>query len=131
MDYSLYYRAEIKSIGESGNWDLFISAYNSSERVNKTFSEINATRKIWLILPEYNFKEEDIEGLSEKYICPAGNEAGQLSAFLKTVEFTDAKICIDSTGFIRPQLLFLLAYLHRRKISCIDFIYSEPAQYKG
>lgn len=131
MDYSLYYRAEIKSIKESGSWDIFISAYNSSERVNRTFNEIDAERKIWLILPEYNFKDADVEALSEKYVCPTGNEASQLLVFLKTIEFKKLKVCIDATGFIRPQLLFILAYLHRMKISCIDFIYSEPAQYKG
>lgn len=38
-------------------------------------------------------------------------------------------MCIDTTGFVRPQLLFLLKYLYNSSISKVDFLYSEPAHY--
>lgn len=42
------------------NFDIFISAFNDSERVKTLFESINSSRKFWLVHPEYNFSKEEI-----------------------------------------------------------------------
>jgi hypothetical protein len=61
-----------------------------------------------------------------------GDEAQQILSIIKTVGLDKDKnqsICIDSTGFLRAQLLFLLVYLKKSGFKKIDFLYSEPNHY--
>lgn len=131
MEYSIYYREEIKIISSGGEWDVFISAYNKSERVLKVYKEVVAKEKHWIILPEYNFLDEDFPDEKNVFKCGNGNESIQLGGFLRNIDFSNKRVCIDATGFMRPQLLFILAYLNRKKIPSVDFLYSEPKQYSS
>lgn len=131
MDYSLYYREELKISQDWESWDLFLSAYNHSDRLRTVYDKVVSEEKYWLIFPEYGFGDSELPG--EKYIelCE-GNEYDQFRPLLKdlTLEsYKDKKICVDATGFMRPQLLFLLAYFKKNGFYEVDFIYSEPDHY--
>ncbi|WOR15291.1 hypothetical protein RYZ27_01255 [Hyphomonas sp. FCG-A18] len=48
---------------------------------------------------------------------------------LDLAEKPPASLCIDATGFMRPQLLFLMRYLADQGLTRFDMLYSEPSQY--
>lgn len=54
IDYTYQYKTvlDIRAVGGS-NWDVFISAFNPSERVIKVFDEVRSARKHWLVHHEY------------------------------------------------------------------------------
>lgn len=131
MDYSFYYREELNFDDLCKKYDLFISAYNSSDRVKLVFDKIDAPEKYWLIIPEYEFDEGDFpEGNTLK--VSEGSESEQLTSLLKQLnlaEYKDKKVCVDLTGFMRPGVLFLLFYMKHMHFSQVDFLYSEPDHY--
>ena len=62
IDYTIFYREILKESDDwsSGSpWDLFISAYNESERVQYVYEKVTADRKIWLAHAEYNYSEDE------------------------------------------------------------------------
>jgi hypothetical protein len=48
---------------------------------------------------------------------------------LAAVNLASAKICIDTTEFMRPHLMFLVRYLIQRGVKEFDALYSEPSFY--
>ena len=44
-------------------YDLFISGFNKEDMVRQVFFHIKADKKIWLLFPDYNLEEKDIEGV--------------------------------------------------------------------
>jgi hypothetical protein len=135
MEYSLFYRSQLDLNKSWGNWDLFLSAYNESERLHKVFEHVNANHKRWLIYPEYGFSDSEISHLSHDEVVriASGNEQEQCKSLLSSVSLTDFKgksVCIDSTGFMRPQLLFLMCYMQAIGFKKIDILYSEPNAYE-
>lgn len=60
IDYSIFYYQAYSSPNDLSDYDIFISAYNSSERVKSVFSNINASKKLWLIHPEYLFNDLEL-----------------------------------------------------------------------
>ncbi len=143
MDYSIFYKSkpvrkhELKSLG---NWDIFISAYTKADRVTLVFSDIQAVDKIWFIHSEYEFLNND---LPNKGIVYNPGRCASESEFVKNFfdqfcsqnnlvrdEIKKKKICIDSTGFIRPHLMYLVLYLYKLGIETFDVLYSEPSNYK-
>ena len=138
-DYTYLYKTscELDALGGE-QYDVFLSAYTKEERVKSVFVRLGAEKKYWFLLPEYHFSETDLSEIKrsrtealavgaknrgvkelkdfvEKYICNTGS---------------GLRICIDSTGFIRPTLLFLMRLLHWYKIKKYDMMYSEPRYYK-
>ncbi|MDN8542675.1 hypothetical protein QZH36_14720 [Erwinia sp. BC051422] len=132
MDYSLYYRNKTDLNGDWPTWDLFISAYNLSDRVSAVFNKADANNKYWLIYPEYKFDEDELPTNATKITAVEGNEAQQLASIIdgiKLYDYVDKRICIDSTGFMRPQLLFIMLLLQKKSFKHVDIIYSEPDRY--
>ena len=132
-DYALYYRRLIVSgniENELPEFDLLISAFNSSERVSQVFDRVRAKRKVWMIHPEYCYAEEELpEGM--KAVPSEANEVAQVEVLLECVgELAEgASICIDITGFMRNVLMFLVAkleYLGKREFVAL---YTEPSAY--
>ena len=62
MNYSIFYR---RSIGvdrieqEVAEFDIFVSAFNSSDRISNVFGKVPAKRKLWLVHPEYQYTQID------------------------------------------------------------------------
>lgn len=141
MNYSFFYKNKFKNLvsfsqTSKDKYDLFLSAYNESFRVQEVFKNINATNKHWLILPEYRF--ENIELLDLKN--PIFNYSGKsdwdedeiiLDYYEKNQDLIEgSRVAIDITGLLRPYIIFLVRLLQSKKILKIDFIYSEPYEYK-
>jgi hypothetical protein len=110
--------------------DIFISCYNDSERVKKTYMNINAKEKLWIIIPEYRYKKSEYP--REKYLKEDSfNEAEliilTIGKYLKDKK--NLKVCIDITGFMRQHIIFLIKYLYTININHYDIIYSEPSSY--
>ncbi len=127
MDYTIFYRKELSCNGEWGDysWDVFISAFNSSDRVNKVFELVNATNKHWIIQPDYDYKigeypqtnsfgpyENDEAKFIKNYIEDSGLES-----------LSQLRICVDITGFIKPYMMHLIFALKRAGVTSLDVIY--------
>lgn len=134
FDYTLCYKSALSIEDEwrdVPHWDIFISAFTSAERVQKTFQRVVANRKIWAILPQYRFKDSELPS-EEHYIGGELSEDSYIKNLFSyiNVDIPNVKICIDITGFIRPFLAYLLKYLTDRGVKQFDALYSEPGQYK-
>ena len=114
-------------------WNVFVSAFNGSERVRRVYDKVEADNKYWIVHEEYGFASgEGPEGGG--FICAALNEE-EILRFWESVlsvsvyDVTDTKVCVDATGFMRPQLMFLVNLLHAKGVSKFDVLYSEPQYY--
>lgn len=142
MDYTIFYKkkyenSEIDSLIEELDFDFFISAYNESERITNVFGNISSMHKHWIILPEYKFSQVEISHLSDTIFdysdFSLSDDEGEiiLDYYNKNEDFFNLeRIGIDITGFLRPHLVFLIRLLKAKNITKIDFIYSEPINYK-
>lgn len=133
IDYTYFYRCELPIDGNWPTWNLFISAFNDSDRVQRVFNKASANEKHWLVHPQYGYQTGDIT-LDGAFCHPSLNEAEFIQNFwqrhISCRDFKEKKICIDATGFLRPHLIFFLKLLHWEGLKTIDIIYSEPKQYK-
>lgn len=112
-------------------WDLFISAYNDSDRVQKIFDLVPAERRAWWVLPEYAYDAKEIAHLRDAIVLPAGREDEVIARGLQEVQFDPGnRLCVDITGMMRPQILFLMAYLKDNGCSNFDLLYTEPEHYE-
>lgn len=112
-------------------WDYFVSAYNSSERVKRVFDKVNANKKVWLICPQYLYEASEYP-VGDVFASDKRNESDFVAewGFSVPVDFNSVSLCVDITGFIRPTLLFLVKYLRDRGVKRFDALYSEPTSYK-
>ncbi|MFK4049008.1 hypothetical protein [Acinetobacter venetianus] len=130
IDYSIFYYQTYSSPTDLLDFDIFISAYNSSDRVKTVFSNINATKKLWLIHPEYLFSDLELPEEGQIVRPEATSETTQVQSLLKNIEnITEARLCIDITGFMRHVLIFLVASLKKLGVRKFTAIYSEPVSY--
>ena len=122
MEYENLYRENIKETISQKSYDIFISAYNTSERIQHVYNQINASKKEYLVFPEYSF---DNPPANTKNI----NSTKELKEFFDYIDIKK-RIIIDITGFIRPYLIFLTKILKEGGFKKVGFIYSEPVKYK-
>lgn len=133
MDYSIFYRRSIDPVrikAELERCDVFVSAFNSSERVLRVFSEVEADRKIWLIHPEYQYAPLDLPTNGD-VVSPADiDEQSQVEELLAQIGDLDGvDLCIDTTGFMRHVLAFLVPKLAMSGVRSFRAVYSEPMAY--
>ena len=134
IDYSVFYKRSINTERieiELSQYDIFVSAFNSSERVRKVYETINAKKKIWLVHPEYQYPPIEYPQENPK-ICPSDrSESSQANQLLIEMGDLEGKsICIDTTGFMRHVLIFLVASLYYKKVKKFTVLYSEPLFYQ-
>ncbi|WP_133256027.1 hypothetical protein [Rhodopseudomonas palustris] len=113
-------------------WDLFLSAYNDNERVQKPFEGIFASRKCWWPLPEYNYQSHELPSANVIEVAQQANESEFIGEGLASSGFSASSgqsVCIDITGFMRPHILYFLKYLKEAGLKQIDMIYTEPEHY--
>lgn len=128
MNYSYYFIEEIKDVS-SLQYDVFISVFDGCKRTKEVFNKVKATNKYWLVIPQYN-QSNDEKPATFLYSSNT-NESDYILEVIKSIEIdTNKKVCIDSTGFIIPHLLFLIQHLKRKGINSFDILYSEPQQYE-
>jgi len=134
MDYTIFYREELSCTGgwdDESSWDVFISAFNSSERVSKVFELVNAANKHWIIQPDYGY-EVDEYPQTNSFGPYSNNEAEFIKSYFNDSDMENLcqlRICIDITGFIKPYMMHLIFMLKRLGVKKLDVIYSEPARY--
>ena len=134
MDYTIFYREELPCDGNWGNeyiWDIFISAFNSSDRVNQVYDLVKANKKHWVIQPDYCYDAADYPQ-GETFGPYNNNEAIFIQGYLGESgleNISNIRICIDITGFIKPYMMHLIFMLKRFGAKNIDVIYSEPDHY--
>jgi hypothetical protein len=126
-------RREVSPADLNGlQYDLFLSAYNSSERVSAVFAAVRAKRHIWLLHPEYCYdKTERPSG--ESYIGGDGTEMEfWFDAFTSLgldAEVSSSRIAIDITGMMRSHLMALPLVLAHFNAYEVDILYSDPFSY--
>jgi hypothetical protein len=134
IDYSYLYRdtVTLESLQQK-RWDLFVSAYNPTERVRNVFNAVVADQKDWIIHEEYGL---------DAAVTPAGSFASQadredefiVEYFEKRVAGVDISkmsLCIDLTGFMRPHMLYLVHYLAAKGLEKVSMLYAEPGHYRN
>ena len=128
MNYSYYFIEEIQDVA-SLQYDIFISGYDGCDRTKETFKKVSAGKKYWLVIPQYN---QSVEERPDLYLFSSLlDESDYILEVIEKIEIEGGKkICIDSTGFIIPHLLYLIQYLKRKGITEFDVLYSEPRQYE-
>lgn len=133
MEYSIFYRRCVqvnRLTKELGRFDVFISAYNSSDRVKTIFDNISAEQKIWLIHPEYQYAQVEHPVGHTVVAPPMGDEISQIDHLLAAVQdIRRVSLCIDITGFMRNSLAFLIPKLAYLGVKSFVAIYSEPVSY--
>lgn len=132
LDYTIYYKTSL-SIDSNwpieNRWDVFISAYTAADRVLKVFDKVDAQSKHWIVLPEYQFDTSSLPKNCYQH-GEAAQEAECIAQFWKRNNISnDQSICIDTTGFLRPYLVFLIGWLKAKGFKHVDMIYSEPTHY--
>ncbi|TRZ50404.1 hypothetical protein D4S03_06830 [bacterium] len=134
IDYSIFYRIQLpinQDWPDDSKWDVFISAFNSSDRVKTVFHKATAVNKHWLVFDDYKYEAHEYPS-GTVYAFTNNNEA---ECILKYIEGSNLKqdsirICIDITGFIKPYAMFLIKCLADMGVKKLDVIYSEPQYYK-
>jgi hypothetical protein len=82
-------------------------------------------------LPEYGIKDNDLPTTGRIFKFTTSDEADVVLQYFDQEPIQPGeRICIDTTGFIRPHLLFLIRYLYLMNCQSVDMIYSEPEVYK-
>jgi hypothetical protein len=131
-DYTYLYRNELGINEEwAQSWDVFISAFDNSERVTRTFGKAQAREKFWLVHKEYGFLPSVMP--PEAFTSNAENEADFVREFVDRVlahrDISQTRICLDITGFMRPHMMFLVKLLAVKGVRALDVIYTEPQHY--
>lgn len=128
MNYNYFNKEKFDSVEDLTTletYDCLISSYMEVDRVKEP-SKIIPCKELWWV-----YTGEDIpKGMNANKIfrITEDNDGGITKALL---EAKYQKLCIDITGFIVPELLLLLRFLHNRGFYIIDAIYTEPNQYKN
>lgn len=128
MNYSYYFIEAITDVSAL-QYDVFISVYDGCERTKDAFDKVKARNKHWLVIPQYN---QPVNEKPASFLYSSNtNESDYILEVMKSININaDTKVCIDSTGFIIPHLLFLIQHLKRKGVGCFDILYSEPQQYE-
>lgn len=138
MDYALYYRRAIpvnRIPQEGGSFDVFVTAFNSSERVRRVFEGVRARKKFILIHPEYQYSAVELAAAQfpsgSNVVIPAvTDEVVQIDDLFNSIGSLNGKsICIDITGFMRHALSFVVAKLGSLGVAKFSALYSEPVHY--
>jgi hypothetical protein len=132
-DYSIFYKSHFPFASTWQNfdvYDVFISAYTSSERVQQVYGKVAAACKHWIVFKEYGYENRQLPS-SNTFVAESRIESDIIPDFWSTLPTgSESKsICIDITGFIRPHLLFLLKWLQQQGVTRFDALYSEPVKY--
>ena len=137
MDYTIFYKSKPSSLdmlSDLGRWDVFISAFNKTDRVKKVFESVNSRDKYWLVQREYDLSSNDIPADSKAHFATSYSESKIFNDFFSesgaSINYLKNKrLCIDSTGFMRPHLMYLIMYLYKHELKRFHILYSEPSHY--
>ena len=117
-------------LSSAGPWDLFLSAYEQTERVQDPFDNVEAEYRQWFAQKEYDIPMEEFP--QDAVILDAEYDSPGIEFVREQIrKHKDMRLCIDSTGFIRPNLLVLLRAVKEAGLRMFDVLYSDPRRYIG
>lgn len=134
VDYSVFARSELPPEALQGvQYDLLISAYNSSERVNQVFQSVQARTKHWLLHSEYDYEPTEYPDGGEVFDHLPRDEASFWRSYFERSrildDFAGGGVAVDITGMMRPHVMLLVLLLRAYGWNRVDFIYSDPMGY--
>ena len=135
-DYAVGVRHVVDSEWLSkSHWDYFVSAYNDSERVKSVFDMVSAEKKLFVILEEYNYSDDELGDIPKSEILRVrgcgSDESEVASQIINELNIPEkAKVCIDMTGFMRPHIFSIFDLFSGLGVDFVDFIYAEPSMYE-
>ncbi len=131
MDFTKFYKTFFDPAHEFNcpEYDLFLSAYDECDRTLIPYNQVRAKEKIWFLFPQYRYIGST--PTVDVYSSPGRSEAEYFTGFIKKFgkELCDKSICLDSTGFLRPHLAYLVAYFNYVGVKKFDVLYTEPGMY--
>jgi hypothetical protein len=112
--FDYFYREELTLEGAwAHRWDVFLSAWDGSDRVRQVFSHVASAQKFWIIHPEYQIATADLP-VGPRFEADGG-EAASMQGLVRHLEtlcdVRRARLCIDITGMLRPHIAVLLRIL--------------------
>lgn len=115
-------------------YDVFISAYNRSERVQVLWNSVGSGFRVWLLHAEYDL-DTDVGTPSDLKVL-GDSEAGEMDfwrALLESPQFSeldrDSSIGIDITGLMRPHVVALPLAFALFGFTNVHVLYSDPSSY--
>ena len=108
--------------------ELFVSAFNNSQRVSAVFENVAAGRKVWVFHSEYSVHDAP----TDAFVAGGCSEIQfwmEFEAWLGTSLGDVGKICVDITGMMRPHILTLLSVMKARGVRDSVFVYGDPIVY--
>lgn len=132
IDYSIFSKKSLplSSLEKEGKWDLFLSGFNHTSRVQQVFKTVDAKNKLWLIQPQYEIPSELLPSSDETFVSDSVDEDTFITELFQDINPQEKSICVDITGLLRPHILFMMRYLANIGIEYLDILYSEPNYYK-
>lgn len=137
IDYSIFAREKLDPAHVNRElFDVFISSYNDSERVQRVFNEVVSPSKTWLVHPEYGYEKSDVPTDSAAFFGEPGQSAvefwqGFLDGLDPSENLQTKTVGIDITGMMRPHLMLLPLMLRLRGLTRATFFYSDPQSYSS
>ncbi len=136
MGYRYQYRTRVSADGVRdllpSPWDVFVSAYNESARVQSAWSQVQARRKIWLVQGEYRYTDLEISDISGEKLVGGSAEPEALVAhrLLESCRLSaQDRVCVDITRFMRHNLLAVIRLLYEMGLERVWYLYSDPGSY--
>lgn len=130
MNYTYLYKKEIANpddLPSLGKYDYFLTSFAQSERVLTPADKIDAKEIVWFV-----------DKAEAGNLFLAGKRQLQLDTnydwmtiknFIMGIHPVGKRICIDSTGFTIPYLIFTIRTLYYAGVRKLDIIYTEPKKY--
>lgn len=131
IDYNIFARKKrsINDLSDSG-FDVFLSAFNGSERVNRVFDAVSADSKYWLVHEEYGYREDELPTVDTCTFNPAESEVESWRRCFNELKISpETKLAVDITGMMRPHLLLLPLMLKMHGFLRVTIFYSDPVSY--
>ena len=131
MNFTNLYKHSYSSLDELSSieeYDYYISSFINSERVIVPPTKIKTKKNIWIVTKEEE-NNKFLEGYC-KIIIDSDENYDIMMEMVNNIDVNDKEICIDATGFLIPDLLFLIRYLNSKGVNHLDIIYTEPLKYK-
>lgn len=132
--FDYFYRDEFTlGIPCPKTWDVFLSAWDGTERVRRVFGHVVAAEKRWIIHPEYGIAAGTLPDDAPR-LDAAGGEVASMMGVVDHIQsigdIPNMRLCVDITGMLRPQIAILVRLLKHKGVREFDALYSQPANYK-
>ena len=131
MNYTYLYKHSYQKVDEVQTlspYDIFISSYVNSQRVQEPADTIQAGQKVWFATKEEG-RDLYLAGKDVTFV-KANEDYTPIDEKLRTLQLSGKSVCVDATGFRIPYLMFLMRCMAMYKINNFDILYTEPTQYR-